>query len=256
MMYATLKHARSTGQKQLAVLIDPDKTNRDTLMHLASLAEVFPIGCFLWGGSLVSETQNEYYLSLLKAHTSKPVVLFPGSMYQINPKADAILLLSLISGRNPDLLIGQHVLAAAKLKHSNLEIIPTGYMLVDGGHPTSVSYISNTLPIPSDKPDIARITALAGTLLGLQLIYLDSGSGARYPVKPEMIAAVRSEVNVPIVVGGGIRSSETARQALQAGADMIVVGNALEKNIDWLPELCATVQSVSLAQTSPSVSNK
>jgi len=129
-------------------------------------------------------------------------------------------------------------------------------MLVDGGHPTSVSYISNTLPIPADKPDIARITALAGTLLGLQLIYLDSGSGARCPVNPEMIAAVRSEVNVPIIVGGGIRSSEAARQALQAGADMIVVGNALEKNVDWLPELCDTVQSVSLAQTSPSVSSK
>jgi putative glycerol-1-phosphate prenyltransferase len=245
MIYTALQQARSQGRKQLAVLIDPDKTSRESVIALADMAAQHGIDYFFWGGSLISDTQADYYLSLLRSHTQKPIVLFPGNMYQISPRADGILLLSLISGRNPDLLIGQHVLAAPRLKKSKLEVLPTGYILIDGGVPTSVSYLSNTQPIPADKPDIARCTALAGIMLGLRLIYLDAGSGARRPVGDDVIAAVRHEVDVPLIVGGGLRSPEAAVKALEAGADLVVVGNSLEKDISWLPDLCAAVRSVS-----------
>lgn len=244
MVYSALQKARSQGHKQLAILIDPDKTSRDAILTLTTLASQHAVDFFFWGGSLISDTQADYYLSLLRSHTQIPIVLFPGNMYQISPRADAILLLSLISGRNPDLLIGQQVLAAPRLKKSKLEILPTGYMLVDGGTPTSVSYLSNTQPIPADKPDIARCTALAGVMLGLRLIYLDAGSGARRPISTEIIAAVRDEVDVPLIVGGGLRSPEAAIRALEAGADLVVVGNSLENDVSWLPELCAAVKSV------------
>src|SRR5262249_14932797 len=144
-------------------------------------------------------------------------------------KADAILFLSLISGRNPEMLIGKHVTAAPLLKKSSLEVIPTGYMLVDPGHPTSVSYMSNTLPIPHDKNDIATCTAIAGEMLGLKLIFMDAGSGARTSINSSMIAAVRKELSLPLIVGGGIKTAERALEACNAGADVIVVGNSIEK---------------------------
>jgi putative glycerol-1-phosphate prenyltransferase len=159
-----------------------------------------------------------------------PVVLFPGSNLYIHSDADGILFLSLISGRNPEFLIGQHVVAAPLLKASGLEILPTGYMLVDGGKPTTVSYISNTQPIPADKADIAACTAMAGEMLGQQLLYLDAGSGAENPVSPGMISAVKKATSLPLLAGGGIRSGEQARNAWEAGADCIVIGNVLESN--------------------------
>jgi putative glycerol-1-phosphate prenyltransferase len=152
-------------------------------------------------------------------------------------KADAILLLSLISGRNAELLIGQHVHAAPLLKKSKLEIIPTGYILIDGGKPTSVSYVSNTLPIPNNKPAIALCTALAGEQLGLQCIYLEAGSGAEIAVSSDLIATVRKEISVPLIVGGGIRTQEQAQLAWKAGADIIVVGSAVEKDPSFLKSL-------------------
>jgi putative glycerol-1-phosphate prenyltransferase len=202
------------------------------------------------GGSLVNQPQSEYYLRLLKSPSDTPVVLFPGSVYQLDGNADALLLLSLISGRNPELLIGHHVTVAGRIKQLGLPTVPTGYLLIDGGRPTSVSYMSGTTPIPADKPAIAAATALAGEQLGLRLIYLDAGSGAANPIPPRLIRAVREEVNLPLVVGGGIRSEEAARNALRAGADLIVVGTALETDADWLPRLSEVVH-VDLAPVLP-----
>lgn len=252
MVYSLLSEARATGKKLLAVLIDPDKARRDNLSQLADYANAGQIDLFLWGGSLVNAPQSEYYLKLLKASLNDtPVVLFPGSVYQLDPQADALFLLSMISGRNPDLLIGRHVQVASRIKQAKLEAIPTGYMLIDGGKPTSVSYMSNTTPIPADKPPIAAATALAGELLGLKLIYMDAGSGAQHPVSPHMIQAVRQEVSLPVVVGGGIRTPERAALALESGADVVVVGNGLEKDSNWLPELAAAVRSVGKAESRP-----
>lgn len=237
--------ATAAGQKQLAVLIDPDKTSRDHISALCQLAEQGMVDYFLWGGSLISESQAEYYLAYLKAHTDKPIVLFPGSINQLYGQADALLLLSLISGRNPELLIGQHVIAAPRIKRLRLEPIPTGYILIDGGTPTSVAYMSNTAPIPANKPTIASCTALAGEQLGLKIIYLDAGSGAHRPVSPEVIRAVRKEVSLPLIVGGGIRTGEAARAILDAGADLLVVGNALEADTGRLPAIAEAVRLAS-----------
>jgi putative glycerol-1-phosphate prenyltransferase len=172
-----------------------------------------------------------------------PVIIFPGNAMQINQHADALLFLSLISGRNPEMLIGRHVLAAPLLKKSLLEVIPTGYMLIDSGAPTSVSYMSGTVPIPHDKNDIASCTAMAGEMLGLKLIYLDAGSGARYPVSPSMIAAVKKSVKIPLITGGGIRTPEKAYELCGAGSDMIVIGNVLEKDSSLLAEFSSAVHS-------------
>ncbi len=252
MVYPILTNARAAGKKLLAVLIDPDKARQDNLQQLAVHANKGEVDVFLWGGSLVNAPQSEYYLKLLKASAkSTPVILFPGSVNQLDEQADALFLLALISGRNPDMLIGRHVQVAGKLKRMDLETIATGYMLIDGGRPTSVSYMSNTTPIPADKPSIAAATALAGEQLGLKLIYMDAGSGALNPVSSKVIKAVRKEVDLPIVVGGGIRTAARAAESLAAGADMIVVGNGLENDINWLPELAATVRKASTLSGSP-----
>lgn len=244
-IYPTLLDAHQTGVKQLAVLIDPDKTNRNAILELCELAHRGGVSYFLWGGSLVNEVQAEYYLSLLRAHTALPIVLFPGSIYQLSEQADALLFLCMISGRNPDLLIGQHVLAAPRIKRLRLEVISTSYMYIDGGRPSSVGYMSNTQPIPANKPEIARATALAGKYLGHRLTYLDAGSGALHPVSVDMIRAVREETaGMPLIVGGGITNATQAENALLAGADCIVVGNSLEENPQLLPELAAVVKGV------------
>jgi putative glycerol-1-phosphate prenyltransferase len=248
MVYPLLTSARAAGKKLLAVLIDPDKARRENLQQLADYANDGHIDAFLWGGSLVNAPQAEYYLKLLKASLDNtPVILFPGSVYQLDAQADALFLLSLISGRNPDLLIGRHVQVAGRIKQMQLETIPTGYILIDGGKPTSVSYMSNTTPIPADKPPIAAATALAGQQLGLKLIYMDAGSGAQHPIPQVVIQAVRREVDLPVVVGGGIRTPARAAAALEAGADMVVVGNGLENDSNWLPELAAAVREASAA---------
>lgn len=243
MILSALCRARETGRKLLAVLVDPDKATRESLRALGEHARQGHVDYFLWGGSLVNQPQSEYYLRLLKGSTEVPVLLFPGSVYQLDEQADGLLLLSLISGRNPELLIGHHVTVAGRIKQMGLPTIPTGYILIDGGKATSVSYMSGTTPIPADKPAIAAATALAGEQLGLRLIYLDAGSGALSPVHPRTIRAVRAEVDLPLVVGGGIRSPERAREALQAGADLIVVGNGLEGDHSWLPKLGEAVHA-------------
>jgi phosphoglycerol geranylgeranyltransferase len=221
------------AKKQLAVLIDPDKSNSTHLEKLVEKTNQYADYYFV-GGSLLSENTTENTIFELKKRTQKPIVIFPGNGMQISKHADAILLLSLISGRNADLLIGQQVQYAPILKSSQLEIIPTGYMLIDGGKATTVSYISNTLPIPNNKPEIAAITALAGSQLGLRCIYLEAGSGATLPVSATMIEAVKKQINVPLIVGGGIRSKTQIEQAFNAGADIVVIGTALEENLEIL----------------------
>jgi putative glycerol-1-phosphate prenyltransferase len=192
---------------------------------------------FFVGGSLVTTTNLNEVIKHMKENVSIPVILFPGSSLQIDPSADAILFLSLISGRNPDLLIGQHVIAAPILRNNKIEVIPTGYILVNSGKTTSVAYISNTTPIPEDKYSLAACTALAGEMLGLRLVYLDAGSGAEREISAKMISAVRKAVSVPLIVGGGINTSRKAITALEAGADLIVIGNALEKDPNLLTEI-------------------
>jgi putative glycerol-1-phosphate prenyltransferase len=166
-----------------------------------------------------------------------PILLFPGSTYQLCDKADALLFLSLISGRNPEYLISKHVESAMTIKRSGIEVIPTGYMLIDGGSPTSVSYISNTCPIPADKPEIAVATAVAAELLGLKMIYLEAGSGSGAFVKPEMIKAVKANISIPVIVGGGINNAEAAREVYRSGADIIIIGTAVERNIQVVKEI-------------------
>lgn len=233
-------------------MLDPDKVRQDELKTLLTRTGQNTVDFFLVGGSLVTAYTHREIITTIRQHTNTPIVLFPANPLHIDASADAILLLSLISGRNPEFLIGQHVIAAPVLKKSGLEILPTGYMVVDSGTQTTVSYISGTMPLPYDKPDVAACTAMAGEMLGLQLIYLDAGSGARRPVLPEMVAAVRGVVDLPVVVGGGINSGEKAYQALKAGADMIVVGNGIEHDPDLLPQLSAVVREFnqSVVQTS------
>ncbi|HET9487506.1 MAG TPA: geranylgeranylglyceryl/heptaprenylglyceryl phosphate synthase [Chryseosolibacter sp.] len=235
---STLQQRHKEKKKSIAVLIDPDKAEDPArLLHLINLANENCVDFFFVGGSLVTSANLSEVVRLIKDNVTIPVVLFPGNAIQVEASADAILFLSLISGRNPELLIGQHVVAAPILKNTRLEVIPTGYMLINSGRITSVAYISNTMPIPDDKYSLAASTAMAGQMLGLQTIYIDAGSGAEKAISPRMIAAVRKSVTIPLIVGGGVNSSRKAIDALEAGADMIVIGNALEKDPDLLTEV-------------------
>lgn len=238
----TLRDYKLSGRKAFAVLLDPDKVEQDKLSELLIRTTDYPVDFFFVGGSLVTDYVHKEVIETIRRQSETPIILFPGNPLHIEPSADAILFLSLISGRNADFLIGQHVIAAPLLKKSGLEILPTGYMVVDSGTQTTVSYVSGTMPLPYDKPGVAACTAMAGEMLGLQLMYLDAGSGARRPVSPDMIAAVRAVIDVPLIVGGGINSGEKAYQALKAGADLIVVGNGIEQDPDLLPQLSAVVQ--------------
>ena len=239
----TLTGLRTRGRKALAVLLDPDDFEAARMQRLLALVRKHPVDFFLVGGSLVLTEHQAALLALLKAEAPEvPLLLFPSHALHIDPAADGILLLSLISGRNPDFLIGQHVVAAPRLRQSGLQLLPTGYMLVDCGRPTTASYMSGTAPLPHDKPGIAAATALAGEQLGLRLLYLDGGSGAQQPVAPAMIAAVRQLVDLPLIVGGGLNTSEKIHAALAAGADLVVIGNHLERNPHFLAEAVAAVR--------------
>ena len=227
---SNIQKNKSLGKKSLALLLDPDKIDFKKHHLLLNLLEEISPDIVLIGGSLMLSNSLEKLVELIKLETSFKTVLFPGNALHLSHLADGILFLSLISGRNPDLLIGQHVHAAPVLKKSNLEVIPTGYMLIDGGKTTTANYISNTLPIPAHKPEIAACTALAGQMLGLKCVYLDGGSGAERPVPQEMIKLVRRELEIPLIVGGGIRTVQNAEIAYHAGADMLVIGTQFEKD--------------------------
>lgn len=243
-IYQSLLERKQLGFKSFAVLIDPDKVSISSLDALIANSIQANVDYFLIGGSLVISDHLDECILHIKKNSNIPVILFPGSPSQVSKHADALLYLSLISGRNPELLIGQHVLSAPFVKKSGLEIIPTGYMVIDGGAPTTVSYISNATPIPADKIDIALCTALAGEMLGKRLIYMDAGSGAKKAISEEMIEAVSANIEVPLVVGGGIRDAEKAYMNCKAGADVIVVGNAIEKQPSLIEEISAAVHQV------------
>jgi len=245
-IYQSLAEKKQKGKKSFAVLIDPDKVNTALLDELIELSTSAEVDYFLVGGSLVISSYLDDCVQYIKKISDIPVILFPGSASQISKYADALLYLSLISGRNPELLIGQHVVSAPFVKQSGLEIISTGYMVVDGGAPTTVSYISNASPIPADKNEIAMCTAMAGEMLGMKLIYMDSGSGAKRPVNESMIEIVAKHIDVPLVVGGGIIHPEKAYLNCKAGADVIVVGNAIEKDASLIKEMAEAIHSVTV----------
>ncbi|PJJ48389.1 geranylgeranylglyceryl/heptaprenylglyceryl phosphate synthase [Hymenobacter chitinivorans] len=242
-LHETLSKRRARGQKSLAVLLDPDHLDEAGCRQLLELSEVHPVDYFFVGGSLVMNSHQASLIRLVKSRSTVPVLLFPSHSLHLDTQADGILLLSLISGRNPDFLIGQHVVAAPLLRASNLQILPTGYMLVDTGRQTTASYMSGTTPLPYDKPTIAACTAMAGEQLGLRLMYLDGGSGAMYPVSAATIRAVRQATETPLIVGGGINTAEKAHTALAAGADVIVIGNQIEKSPDFLAEMSKVVRT-------------
>jgi len=217
-------------EKMWAILIDPGKTKPKELPQLCNLINKSSCDYVLVGGSLINNIEFDNFIFSLKKNLTKKVLIFPGDNTQISSYADGLLLLSLISGRNPDLLIGQHVQSSFKIKESGLCVLPTGYILIDGGGVTSVQYMSNTLPIPKDKYDIGAATALAGVQLGLKYIYLDAGSGANYSINSSMIKAIKNQASVPLFIGGGIKTQDQLEKAWAAGADIVVVGNAIEKN--------------------------
>lgn len=249
-MFTTIYHSiterKRLGKKSFAVLIDPDKVNDASMEQLIELSLDAKVDYFLVGGSLVISSYLDECLQLIKQKCSIPTIIFPGSPSQISKHADALLYLSLISGRNAELLIGQHVVSAPIVKKSGLEIMPTGYMVVDGGAPTTVSYISNASPLPADKNEIAVCTAMAGEMLGMKLIYMDAGSGARRAITESMIEKVAKAIQIPLIVGGGITQPEKAYLNCKAGADVIVVGNAIEKDASLIKEMSAAVHSVAI----------
>ena len=243
-LHETLSQHRAHGRKALAVLLDPDHLDEASCGRILELSRTHSVDYFFVGGSLVMSAHQAALIRFIKARSTVPVLLFPSHSLHLDAQADGILLLSLISGRNPEFLIGQHVLAAPLLRQSQLQILPTGYMLVESGRQTTASYMSGTTPLPHDKPAIAACTAMAGEQLGLQLMYLDGGSGARYPVSAAMIRAVRAAVNVPLLVGGGLNTVEKARTALAAGADVIVVGNQIEQDPTFLTEVAEAISQM------------
>jgi phosphoglycerol geranylgeranyltransferase len=235
---------KNSGRKGLAILLDPDKINESILTDLLLDANSQHIDFFFVGGSLLASAQVDELVQYIKQRSKIPVVLFPGNVVQISSHAHGILFLTLVSGRNPEYLIGQHVTAAPLLKQSGLEVLPTGYMLIDGGKPTSVSYISGTNPIPADKPQIAVATAMASELLGQKLIYADAGSGALQSINDTMVAAIAKNISVPLIIGGGINSVDKAMQLWQAGADILVIGTKIEKEPNFINEIAKALHQI------------
>lgn len=247
-IYDRLLTSKQDGDKKFAVLIDPDQLSLKNIDSIISISEKSKVDYFFIGGSLVVNNMLDQCLDKIRAACDIPTILFPGSSLQISYRADAILFMSLISGRNAELLIGKQVQSAPYIKMSPLEYISTGYMLIDGGIPTTVSYISNTQPIPNNKVDIAMATAMAGEMLGHKLVYMDAGSGAKTPITTAMINGVSGAIDIPLIVGGGISDPQKAFDNVKAGADIVVVGNAIEKDPSLIVDLSAAVHSYQSVQ--------
>jgi putative glycerol-1-phosphate prenyltransferase len=229
-LYTQIVQRSKDNKKSFCWLIDPDKYDRLILAKRLKIAQQSGVDYIFIGGSLLVHNGIDEVIKMIRSETSIPAILFPGNTMQLSKAADGILFLSLISGRNPDYLIGRHVEIAPILKATEIEVIPTGYVLIDTGHQTTVSYISNTTPIPYNKSDIAMSTAVAGELLGLKLIFLEGGSGAGNPISQSMISRVKSNINIPLIVGGGIRTTEQLKKAFVSGADLVVAGNVIEED--------------------------
>lgn len=239
----TIQENTRSKKKSLAILIDPDKFDKIRFDEIES-ASLAKIDFIFIGGSLIITKNTEAIVQKLKAKFQIPIIMFPGNAIHICEGLDGVLFLSLISGRNPDFLIGQQVIAAPMLKNSGIEVLPTGYMLIDGGTQTTANYMSHTLPIPNNKPEIAACTAMAGEMLGLQLIFMDAGSGASQAINQKMIKTVKSNIDIPLIIGGGINTVQKAHDAFTAGADMIVIGNLIEENAQLLNEIIAMKESL------------
>lgn len=235
-------------RKMIAILLDPDHCTNMQLDKIISILKTnTPDFIFVGGSHAVTSTDN--LIETLKSKLNTDIVLFPGNASQFSDKADALLFLSLISGRNAEFLIGQHVNSALEIKKSGIEVIPTAYILIEGGKTSSVEYMSNTRPIPHDKKSIALSTAIAGELLGMQLVYLEAGSGANMPVGKNMIQFVRKNLSVPLIVGGGIKTLDNLESAFNAGADIVVIGNAFESNPEKIEEFvrfCSDYKTMNL----------
>jgi phosphoglycerol geranylgeranyltransferase len=225
------------SKKHFAILVDPDKYDDDTLETLIGHINQDPPDLLLVGGSILFNP-IDLTITALKLGTHLPVFLFPGNVMQLSETADGILFLSLLSGRNPEFLIGNHVLAAPHLDRAGIEVIPTGYLLIENGRSTAVEYMSNTRPIPAGKTEVAVATAMAGEMLGMRAIYLEAGSGAAHTVGLEMISAIRKKITLPMIVGGGITTPQKAAEIYRSGADMIVVGTALEEKPKLVADFC------------------
>ncbi|NCX95160.1 MAG: geranylgeranylglyceryl/heptaprenylglyceryl phosphate synthase [Chitinophagia bacterium] len=241
-LYQQFSHLKATNKTAFVVLADPDKITVHGMTELAELCRQHGVDYLFIGGSLLMVHQMEACIRAFRAACNAPILLFPGSPSQVTPLADGLLYLSLISSRNADLLIGQHVISAPAVKASGLEVISTGYMLIDGGISTTVSYISHSLPIPAHKPEIAVCTAWAAELQGKHIIYMDAGSGAAQPVSLPMIKAVSQNINIPLIVGGGIHTPEKMYENAMAGANLIVAGNAIEKDSSLIKEMALAVK--------------
>jgi putative glycerol-1-phosphate prenyltransferase len=240
-VYQTLLDARDNRGGGFLLLIDPDRSRESDYIALAEAAFDCGVDALLVGTSFMMGGHFSSAVEEIKSRTTVPVIIFPGSYAQITSSADAILFTSLISGRNPQYLIDEQVKGAPFIKAAGLETIPTGYMLIESGPLTSVQYISNTLPIPRSKPDIASAHALAAQYLGMKLIYLEAGSGAREPVPVEMVQAVTSTINIPLLVGGGLHTSRDCAARIDAGAAFVVMGTRMEAgpSLSYLRELTA-----------------
>jgi phosphoglycerol geranylgeranyltransferase len=231
--FSRLMQAKETNGAGYWVLLDPDKLPLEDVERFVIKSVEARVDCFLIGGSLLHSVAFDHFVSEIKKYAGEiPVILFPGGVNQIAPSADAILFLSLVSGREAQHLIGSQVLAAPLIHRLQMEAIATAYMLINCGKPTSAQIMSGTMPLPSDKPEIVVAHALAAQYLGFKLIYLEGGSGADHSVPDEMIQAVSKTVEVPLIVGGGIRSPEEAMAKVRAGASFVVTGNVLENNSD------------------------
>ncbi len=236
-IYHKLIKSISKGEKLLAVLFDPDKMNIERVYEFIESVNASIITYIFVGGSEVEEKLTESLVLEIKKHTNLPVVLFPGDVSQVTDKADALLFLSLISGRNPDYLIGKHVEVVSKLKNTKLEVIPTGYVLIENGKETSVQRVTQTKPLKRNQLQLIVDTAKAGELLGMKLIYLEAGSGAMQPITPEIISNVKKELRIPLIVGGGIRTKRQLQEAYNSGADLVVIGTAFEENDQFFKDL-------------------
>jgi len=225
------------SEKSVALLLDPDKASGKVFENLIEIAVTFKADYILTGGS-ITFNKIDYFISCIRDICTIPVILFPGNLLQLTTKADGIYFLSLISGRNPELLIGNHVIAAPYLREIKDRVIPVGYMLISCGSRTSVEYMSQTEPIPPDKTDIIIATALAGEMLGMKMVYLEGGSGAKSPVPASVIRAVKENVSIPVIVGGGLKNIKQVKDAFESGADMVVIGNGCEKRPALLAEAC------------------
>lgn len=236
---------KNDKKKGIAILLDPDKT---TLSHCEKIVSVckkqYLPSYFFIGGSYISDNNNtSEIIHYLRVNTNIPVILFPGNANQLISNVDGILFLSLISGRNPEFLIGQHVIVAPSLKKMSIEVIPTGYILFESKNLTTANYISNTLPLPANKPELAVATALAGELLGLRVLFLDAGSGAESTIRNHIIHSVSTNVEIPVIVGGGITTTESMDNILLSGADIVVIGNHFEENIYDIPKFVERVKN-------------